>query len=115
MSFLSFPPELVLHTASTLHSGRDIYALVSVNRGLYQSVKNIYTSTMWTTKAAPGFSEQPRGSCVAFACFPSRTNGLERSIVDSLVESAHIVRRRLFPCMRVCRCESGCDETKSSD
>ena len=39
MSFSSLPPELVLHTVSTLHRGRDIYALMSVNRGLYRSLK----------------------------------------------------------------------------
>ncbi|KAL3468679.1 ankyrin repeat-containing domain protein [Aspergillus californicus] len=42
MSFSSLPPELVLHTASTLHSARDIYALMSVNRGLYQLKKYLY-------------------------------------------------------------------------
>jgi ankyrin repeat protein len=39
MLFSSLPPELVLHTASTLHSARDIYALMRVNGGLYQLLK----------------------------------------------------------------------------
>ncbi|KAL4861225.1 ankyrin repeat-containing domain protein [Aspergillus spectabilis] len=37
--FGGLPPELVLHTVSTLHSARDIYALMSINRGLYQLLK----------------------------------------------------------------------------
>jgi ankyrin repeat protein len=39
MSFSSLPPELVLHTASNLHSARDIYALIRANGGLYQLLK----------------------------------------------------------------------------
>jgi hypothetical protein len=38
-SFSSLPPELVFHTVSTLHSARDIYALMSINSGLFQLLK----------------------------------------------------------------------------
>lgn len=58
MSFSSLPPELVLHIAATLHSARDVYDLMSVNRGLYQSVKKYLYQHNVDHESSTGISEQ---------------------------------------------------------
>ncbi|KAL3468724.1 ankyrin repeat-containing domain protein [Aspergillus californicus] len=72
MSFSSLPPELVLHTVSTLHSGRDIYALMSVNRGLYRLLKKYLYQYNVDHESSTGLFRAVRiGSLSATSCFLS--------------------------------------------
>ncbi|KAL4805741.1 ankyrin repeat-containing domain protein [Aspergillus unguis] len=79
MSFSSLPPELVLHIAATLHSAWDIYALMSVNRGLYRSLKRYLYQHNVDHESSTGLLRAVEiGSLSATYCFL----GLPRLNVD---------------------------------
>ena len=72
MSFSSLLSELVLHIVSTLHSARDIYTLMCVNRGLYQLLKKyLYQYSVDHANSTGLIRAAERGSLSAIYCFLS--------------------------------------------
>lgn len=72
MAFSDLPPELVLHTASTLDSARDIYSLMSVNRVLYQLLKKyLYQRNVDHENSTGLVRVVGMGSLCATCCFLS--------------------------------------------